>query len=220
MEKVKKMTNAQLKKRLENAVLHIDRTTGTRSVAFRDKGLIITLCDDYALIATNYHTHVFYKMAATGYSRPYLYTETFMNIFDENRNALSAKDYSYSYGEFFSVLKEKEDKRDFNIATFYDWWLYNIFQPLYSIGESVAETFLVYETYVHNIARNSVILSEKTDDMTNRQFARKVSESYLKMIDGTEEQTVFVKKTDDDIVDESIAPAMDLFGGDDGGDGE
>ena len=79
-------------------------------------------------------------------------------------------DDGYSFQKLLDVLKEKEDHSDYNIVTYTDWWIFNCFQPLYSIGESEVESFLVYEMYLHNIARNAVLLSEKKEDMSNRQF--------------------------------------------------
>ena len=46
----KKPTNAQLEKRLKCALLHIDKTKDTKSIYFDDKGLRLTINDDFALI--------------------------------------------------------------------------------------------------------------------------------------------------------------------------
>ena len=102
-------------------------------------------------------------------------------------------------------MKAKEEKEEYNIAVFFDWWLQNCFLPLYSIGESEAEAFLVYESYLHNIARQSVILSEKTEDLTNKQFFEAVIKNMQQFIEGTEERVIFPKKTDEEVLQESIS---------------
>ena len=101
------------------------------------------------------------------------------------------------------MLKE-ENKAEYNIATYFDWWCFNCFVPLYSIGESDAEAFLVYEDYLHNIARNAILLSEKVEDMTNKQFFEKVVENMKTYISEIDEVVVFKKKSDDEVMKESV----------------
>ena len=169
----KKPTNAQLQKRIANALIHIDRTKDTESIFFVDKGLRLTVNEDYAIIATGFHRHVFNNFTSSGISRPYLYTKRVIEIANENIVAVETED-GYSFAKLLEVLKAKEDKSEYNILTYYEWFVFNCFQPLYSIGESEVESFLVYEAYLHNIARQAVLLSEKKEDMTNKQFFNEV----------------------------------------------
>lgn len=201
MEQKKKPTNAQLTRRIQTAVLHIDRTKDTKEVRFIDKGLHLVVNEDYAIIETNFHRHVFDNITSSGVSRPYLYTQRFVEMALENDCAVEG---GLSYAKLFDVLKNKEKKDEYNIAWYYDLFLNNIFAPLYSIGETVSESFLVYETYLHNIARTSVILSEKTEPMTNRQFFDKVIENMRSYIEGMAEHVVFEKKTDEERMKENI----------------
>lgn len=201
MEQKKKPTNAQLTRRIQTAVLHIDRTKDTKEVRFIDKGLHLVVNEDYAIIETNFHRHVFDNITSSGVSRPYLYTQRFVEMALENDCAVEG---GHSYAKLFDVLKNKEKKDEYNIAWYYDLFLNNIFAPLYSIGETVSESFLVYETYLHNIARTSVILSEKTEDMTNLQFFDKVIENMKSYVEGMAEHVVFEKKTDEERMKENI----------------
>ena len=84
MEQKKKLTNAQLQKRIANALIHIDRTNGTESIFFSDKGLRLTVNEDFAIIATGFHRHVFNNFTNAGISRPYLYTKRVIEIANEN----------------------------------------------------------------------------------------------------------------------------------------
>lgn len=201
----KKPTNAQLKKRIERAIVLIDRTRDTQEIYFFDKGLRLQVNEDVAIIGTNYHRHIFNSITSSGYSRPYLYTKRFVEIAlgfgDETK--VKTKD-GWSYARLFDELKKREDKNDYNLCWYYDIFLYNIFAPLYGIGESVPETFLTYENYVHNIARNEVILSEKLDDMTNKTFMNLVVDKMESFVDDIEERVIFYKKTDEELVQEEI----------------
>ena len=204
-KKNSKPTNAQLLRRIQKSPLHLDFTKNTVSLYFSDKGLHLTVDDSegYALIATGYHTHCFQSWTSNGISRPFLYTKRVVEIANENLDAIKTDD-GYSFQKLLDVLKEKEDHSDYNIVTYTDWWIFNCFQPLYSIGESEVESFLVYEMYLHNIARNAVLLSEKKEDMTNRQFFDAIIKNMQEFVEGMEEQVVFHKKTDEELMKENI----------------
>lgn len=205
MEQKKKMTNAQLLRRIQKSPLHLDLTKSTISVYFSDKGLRLTVDDSegYALIATNYHTHYFQQWTSAGYSRPFLYTKRIIEIANENNNECMTEN-GFSFKKLIDYLHSKEDRTEYNLCVYFDWWLYNIFQPLYSIGETEVEQFFVYESYIHNIARNSVLLSEKTEGMTNKDFLSKVNEEKAKFLEDMDERVLFEKKTDEEVAKENI----------------
>ena len=201
MEKQKKATKAQLEKRLSNAIVHVDRTKETQSIFFDDKGLRLTVNEDYAVVETGYHRHVFNNFTSSGVCRPWLYTKRMIEIANENDCKVGD---GYSYQRLMQVLKDKEDQSEYNVATYYDWWLMNIFAPLFSIGETEAECFLVYMDYMHNIARNSIFLDEHKDGLTNKQFVDKWIELIRDFTKGMEEREIFIAKSDDDIMRENI----------------
>ena len=201
----KKPTNAQLQKRIANALIHIDKTKDTESIFFSDKGLRLTVNEDFAIIATGFHRHVFNNFTNAGISRPYLYTKRVIEIANKTATTKRIKDNGgYSFQRLLEVLKAKEDKSEYNIVTYYEWFVFNCFQPLYSIGESEAESFLVYETYLHNIARQAVLLSEKKEDMTNKQFFDEVIKNMQNFIEGVDERVIFHKMTDEEMAHANI----------------
>jgi len=201
----KKPTNAQLQKRIANALIHIDKTKDTESIFFSDKGLRLTVNEDYAIIETGFHRHVFNNFTSSGISRPYLYTKRVIEIANETAITKSIKDNGgYSFQRLLEVLKAKEDKSEYNIVTYYDWFVFNCFQPLYSIGESEVESFLVYETYLHNIARQAALLSEKKEDMTNKQFFDEVIKNMQNFIEGVDERVIFHKMSDEEMAQANI----------------
>lgn len=196
----KKPTAAQLERQLKNALIHVDRTKDTQSIFFSDKGMRLTVNEDYALIATNYHTHVFQAVTSSGVSRPWLYTKRFVEIALENDCIVRDENGNdhYSYSKLMSILKEKEDRTEYNICWYIDLWFFNIFVPLYSIAETEASSFLVYESYMHNIARNEVILEEHKEPVTNKQFVEKVLELEKSFVAEIEERVVFEPLSDEE----------------------
>ena len=204
MEQKKKPTNAQLQKRIENAIVFVPKTKDTISIFFSDKGVRLVADADGCVIETNYHRHVYSNITSAGVSRPYLYTKRIIEIANDNLEAIKTES-GYSYQRLIDVLKEKEDKSEYNIVVYYEWFLFNIFQPLYGIGETEVESFLVYEDYMHNIARNAILLSEKTKDITNKQFIQEILESIKHFTEDLEERVLFPKKTDEQVMQEEAA---------------
>ena len=211
MEQKKKPTNAQLQKRIENAIVFVPKTKDTISIFFSDKGVRLVADNDGCVIETNYHRHVYSNITSAGVSRPYLYTKRVIEIASDKNTLeeITVKDKNdnfvgYSFQRLLDVLKEKEDKSEYNIVVYYQWFLFNIFQPLYGIGETEIESFLVYEDYLHNIARNAILLSEKTEDMTNKQFIQTILESIKHFTEDLEERILFPKKTDEQVMKEEI----------------
>jgi hypothetical protein len=199
----KRPTNGQLQKRLERAVLHLDRTKDTQSIYWSDKGCRLTADNDYAIIAFGYSQTVFNNYNMSGVSRPWLYVKRVIEIALENEENIKTEN-GYSFQKLLDVLKEKEDKSQYNIVTYFSWYLMCLYSPQFSIGETEIESFLVYEDYIHNIARNAILLSEKTDDMTNKQFIQKVVDNLKEFTDDLEENVLFHKKTDEQMMQENI----------------
>ena len=202
----KKPTAAQLERRLLNAVMHIDRTSKTQEIYFSDKGLRLVDCEEHVLVQTGFHTHVFSKVTSSGYSRPALYVSRLIDIAINDNEYISAsmKDETYSYKKLFDILKAKEDKTQYNIAMYVDWFLYNIFQPLYQIDENAASQFLVYYNYMNNIACNTVFLDEHKEGLTNKQFIEHRDEIMKEFMKNLEESQIFEPMSDEQLMKQNM----------------
>lgn len=198
----KKPTAAQLERRLNNAIIHIDKTKDTKSVYFDDKGLRLTVdaTQGYALVETNYHRHVFSNITAQGYSRPFMYVMRFVDIALDNDCTTKDEngDATRSLAKLFDVLKAKEDQTEYRIAWFCDIWFFNIFAPLYEIDETEAGSFLVYERYMHNIARQSFLLDEHKEDVTNKAFVNTVLDIEKSFLENLDESVIIKGRTDEE----------------------
>lgn len=203
MEKTKKPTNAQLTRRLEKSPLHLDRTKNTISVYFSDKGLRLTADDleGYALIATGAHTHCFQMISPSGYSRPWMYTKRVIEIALEND---CKTEDGYSYTKLLETLQAKEDKAEYNVATYYQWWVQNCFSPLYSIGENEMESFIVYLDYVYGIAKNAVLLAERTEDVTDKSFVEAVLKNFKEFTEHLDGRVLLPKLTDEEFAKQQM----------------
>ena len=202
----KKPTNAQMQRRLERAVLHLDRTKDTVSIYFSDKGLRLTAdpTEGYCIIETGYHRHVFNSFTQGGLSRPYTYATRVIEIAMELEEKIATKD-GYSFQRLLNVLKEDETMRSKYLIVFYfDMWAAAIFSNLYDISETEAGSFIVYLDYIVHLSKHMVILSENTEDMTNRQFLQKFLDNIKNLTEDIQEIVVFPKKTDEELVKEEV----------------
>ena len=204
--KEKDLSKGQLESRLRNALVFVPKDKDYKGVYFDDKGLRLEVTNDFAVITTGFHRHVFNSITSQGISRPYLYTQRFIEIAISNDCLVKDEkgNITRSYNKLMSVLKEKEDKSEFNVCWYTDLWFNVIFHNLYGIGETEAESFLVYESYLHIIARNKIILSEKTEDITNKMFIEQIGKELMEFTKDVDEHVVFQKKTDEERKKEEI----------------
>ena len=209
----KKPTKGDLGKKMRSAVVFVPKDRETISVYFDDKGLRLTATEDFAIIATGTHQHVFRSITVAGVSRPYLYTKRFIEIALANDSTWKDErgQVRRSYSKLFEIIKNKDDKTEYNMCWYVDLWLNNIFSPLYSIDETEIASFLVYEQYLHNVARSQVILSEHTEDMTNLQFVDALIDNEKKYLDGMKEAVIIHKKTDEEKTQEEVAALQEAM---------
>ena len=206
MEKTKKPTNAQLTKRIKNAVLLIDKTKDTKTIFFSDTATRITITPDYAIVEKNGNQiHIFAKVLSYGYSRPYLYLDTVVDfaLAEEKADTITTPN-GLSWYKLLEVLKGRDDQIPYGTCHYVDMWMFNVCAPVYSISEDKASVHLVLENYWHNVARTNVFLQEKTEPMTNKQFGNEVLEQVKSFIDGCEEEVIFEKKTDEELQQEEM----------------
>lgn len=201
MEQKKKPTNAQLQRRIQNALVFVPRDKEYKEIFFSDKGLRLEVNADTAVISTGYHRHVFHQFTNIGISRPWLYTKRVIEIANDND---CKTDDGYSFQRLLEVLKAKENRNEYNICVYYEWWCQVIFDGLYSISEDEVSSWLVYFKYLNVIATNSILLSEKTEDMTNKQFVEKYVSLIKEFTAEVDERVLFKALSDEEKAKQEI----------------
>lgn len=202
----KKTTKGDLERRMKNALVLVPKDKDYKGVYFDDKGLRLECTQDYACVKTNFHVHVFSAVTMSGVSRPYLYVSSLIDLALENDCIVKdAKGNEMrSYSKLIDTLKAKEDKSEYNIAVYTDWWLFNIFCPLYSIDENAASQFKTFVGYVHNIACNNIFLEEHKEGLTNVQFVEKYKKLFDEMTNGITESVIFEPLSDEQRMQQEI----------------
>ena len=199
----KKETRATIERKIKNAIVFVPKDKESISIFFSDKGVRLTATMDSAVIAFGYSQTIYSNFTAAGISRPYLYTKRMIEIANENLKDIEVNG-GYSFQRLLEVLKAKEDKSEYNIVTYYEWFLHNLFNPQFGIAEDEVSSFLVYEDYIHNIAKNSILLDVRNEDLTNKQFIDKVIANIKDFTDNLEESVLLHKKADEEIAKEEM----------------
>lgn len=213
MKQSTKPTRAELERRIKNAIVFVPKTKDTDEIYFADKGLRLIVTQDHTIIETGFHRHVFDNITSSGMSRAYIYVRRFIEIAKEND--CTYKDDNgmtfYSYQKLLNDLKvDKAKEQDYLVALYCDMWFYCIFNPLYAINNDQASSFLVYLNYVCDIAKDSLVLDEKTDGMTNKQFLDKFIERVNELTAGMSVEVIFEKKTDEELMQETVGALTDM----------
>lgn len=199
----KKETNAQLKRRIQNALVFVPKDKEYSGIYFSDKGLRLEVTSDTCVISTGFHRHVFNNITSGGISRPYLYTKRIIEIANENLDAIKTES-GCSYAKMLEVLKAKEDQSEYNICVYYEWWLMVIFDGLYSISEDEVSSWLVYFKHINILATNSIILEEHKENVTNKQFVEQFISRIKEFTDNVDERILFHALSDEERMKQEI----------------
>lgn len=210
------LTKEQLIRRINNAVVMVNKTKDYMGVYFDDKGLRLECSDDCVVVSTLFHRHVFNMVTSSGISKPYIFINKAIDIALTNDCMVTDADgnTTRSWAKLFEVLKAKSNSTEYNILWYVDMWLETIFAPLYSISETSIDSFLVYERYMHEIARNKVLfdgIEHRTEAaLTNIDFVDKVIELEKSFLSGIEPIEIIEKQTKEEEAKENIDALNDI----------
>lgn len=202
----RKPTNAQLERRLEKAVMHIDRTRDTKEVYFADRGLRVVVTQDEAVIATNFHNHVFLRMTSNGISLPYTYTNSIVDIALSLADDIRVKDnMGMSFTRMMDTL-EKDVTRttDHLVCWLWDKWVFNINMPLYDIDSNSGSSFITFFRFLCNTAFTDIILGEKPQGMTTHGFINLFFDKVREFTKDLDDSVVWEAMSDEERMEKEI----------------
>ena len=207
----KKPTNAQLQKRLKNAVLHVDKTKAYRAVMFADRNLKIEIEDDIAIVSRLSYSLCFNKVVAGGYSRIYMVLANIVDMvqrYDCTKESEKVGKY-ISYWKLWDAVREKEAQQgDLGVFTVFSCWFDVLQSTLFLCPERNDEMFALNSIYVLNTYVHEVLSKPYDKDMTNKELSIEISKLFNQYIaEMGEEQVVLHKETKEER-EKAIADAM------------
>lgn len=171
----KKITKAQLEKRINNAQLIVDKGNAYKAIYFADRGIGIYICKDYVIASTNFHQHVWNKVIGAGYNKPCLYLEEMVDIANAHINEIGDKNNKgelfYSLTKLQSLSSLTEEERILIILV--ERFLYVLNDAPYAIGNEQQDITNLMVQYLCWLTKASVFMEERTDDMIRNDFYNK-----------------------------------------------
>jgi hypothetical protein len=201
------LSKQQMERKIQTAVVFVPKDKDTKSIFFSDKGLRLTVTSEYAVVSTAFHSHVFANA-----TKPYIYIGRLVDI-AYNEDCVTDDGEGYSVAKLLDSLHKGEKKDLENLVQYISWYLFNIFAPLYSIGESQFDSFSVFVDYAKNIAKQHTLLkmAEKGEEVTGRTFLEEYSRLFNEITEPVGSEIILTKKEDET---EEFAEAMsDLISG-------
>lgn len=209
-----KPTNGQLQRRIDRAVLHIDRTKDTKEVYFSDRGIRIVISDDVAIISRLSYTLMFNKIVPGGFSVNYNVLSSIVDAAQSYDCTAVDKDGNkyISFWKLYESVKQQDTIESkvylYKLNSFIIWWSTQQ-STMFLMNEEPRFAFMLNAVYVTNTIIGGVISKPYEKDMTNKELFEEISKGLedFRAKDETEDYVVLKKETKEDI-DNAIAAAM------------
>lgn len=209
----KKPTNAQLQKRIEKAVIHIDRTKDTKEVFFDDRGIRIVISDERAIISQLSFMMTFDEIVSGGYSRNYMVLNRITEMVDEydcvvvNEKGEKSVSFWKLYDSVKNSTKEGHES-DNGIITKFIIWFGVMQSSMFMLSERTDYTFALGTQYAMNSIISGSISKFYERDMTNKELLSEIANEFDAYRNGVKEEFVVMKKETEEDRKQAIANAI------------
>lgn len=168
----KKATRAQLEKRIDNALLIIDKGKEFKSIYLGDIGIGVYITKDYAIMTSNFHQHIWNRFNGKGYNKPYIYLDRFVNLSNEHINEIGRKNikgelfYSLSKLKAISTLRDEEKR----LITIVERFIYVANDGIYAIGDEKEDITNLMLQYLCWLSKANIFIGDRMDDLFINDF--------------------------------------------------
>ena len=213
MEQKKKLTNAQLQKRISRAIVHIDRTKDTKEVFFDDRGIRIVISDERAIISQLSFMMTFNEIVSGGYSRNYMVLNRIVEMVDEYDCVVVNEkgEKSVSFWKLYDSVKNSTKEwheADNGIITKFIIWFGVMQSSMFMLSERTDFTFALGTQYAMNSIISGSISKFYEKDMTNKELLSEIAKEFDAYRNGVEEEFVVMKKESEEDRKQAIADAI------------
>lgn len=176
MEQPKKKSKAQLENEIAKALVFVPHK-GAKTVRMDDRGITITVTDDYTVISTNFHRNVFTNYNSTGVSYTTYLVGEFVRIIERHQTFGQIKDdkgniTGLSFEKIMSHRDEIEEI-DFNILRKVDIWLMLLTEPLFILGTTETSALNMNAMFISFLSKANCLLSNNESDVMYNEFVNK-----------------------------------------------
>lgn len=207
----KKMTKEQLQRRLDKAVLHIDRTKSFKSCYFADRGIRISVEEDAALIGRSSYTMVFDRIVSGGFSRIYMILSSVVdmaNKYDCDVMNADGDHYTSFYKLRDTLSKTEEAKGEYNVFVIFSAWFDVLQSTLFLAPEKPDEMFALNSIYVLNTIVHGTVAKPYEKDMTCKELWNEIRKDFDDYVSGISDDYLVLKYKTKEEQEKEIAEAI------------
>lgn len=165
-------TIEELKEKVNNAHLIIEKGTEYNTVYFSDMGCGIYICKDFVVLSTNFHQHIWNLYTGSNYDMPSAFLCKLVDIANshiaeiEDKNDRKELTYSFRKLKELTTLSEYEK----TIVIMCEMYIYVINSPLYAIGSSKLNISMLQLNWNIFLSKGDFFLNNKIKDITLNTF--------------------------------------------------
>lgn len=189
MEQPKKKSKAQLENEIASALVFVPKK-GAKILRLDDRGITFMLTDDYTVVSTNFHRHVFSNYNSAGVRYISYFVGAFIEIFERYKTFGKLTDdkgnvTGFSFQKFMKEADGILTREEEIIIRRVDSWSLLISEPLYSLAPSDVSELNRNIMFLSYLAKNWLLLAEHKDDLMYNDAMNKyiASVRYLSLDD-------------------------------------
>lgn len=201
----KKPTNAQLQRRIDTSIIHMDRTKDTMEVFFDDRNIRVVVNEDVALLENGIYATMFRRYYFGGESNQYLCLASLVECAKKYDDKIIVNNKKGEKIRSFALLvKAMEESNDdgYTWIKVLEWFIYN-FEA--NIALAPRENFTnavfynLYEKFAHSAASLEQFSKEHKDGMTNKEYFKSIADKLIAIADEMTETKMFDAISDDEM---------------------
>lgn len=173
MEQSKKKSKSQLEHEISSAIVFVPKKNA-KTIHLEDRGITLSVTDDFTVISTNFHRNVFNNYNSEGVSPIHSYITLFIDIAEKYKEFGEIKDDKGNVTGFsFGLLmghKDEIDIIDLNLILLVDRWLMVLTEPQYVLYPSDISSLNLTSMYISFLAKSNALLRAREGDIMYYDF--------------------------------------------------
>lgn len=206
----KKPTNAQLQRRIDTAIIHMERTKDTKEVFFDDRNISVVVNEEMALLSNGIYSTTFQRYFFGGESNQYACLSLLVDCAKRYEDKIITQDKKGNISRSFAMLidaMEKNSDKDYAWILVLNWYIYT-FEANIALAPredfTNAVFYNLYEKFAHSAACIEQYMAEHKDGMTNKEYFRAIAEKLIAIADDMNEDKMFEPISDEEMTKKEI----------------
>ena len=201
----KKPTNAQLQRRIDTAIIHMERTKDTKEIFFDDRNIRVVVNEDMALLSNGIYSTTFQRYFFGGESNQYACLSLLVDCAKKYETKIITQDKKGNKFRSFALLSkvmQEENDNDHTWILVLSWYIY-VFEANIALAPredfTNAVFYNLYEKFAHSAASLEQYSKEHKDGMTNKEYFKAIADKLIEIADDMNEDKMFEPMSDEEM---------------------